>query len=290
MAHDYIFPKEFPKQHQDRQPGFETEMNPLPIYDHPSYINDGKRLKDKVAIITGGDSGIGRAVSLAYVREGAKVVIVYYDEHEDAKITEKLLKDNGGECFLISGDLGEPTFCDEVVEATIKKFSKIDILINNAAMQFADYDIFGISDEQFERTFKSNMFSAFYLTKRALKYMECGSSIINTTSIVSYRGHETLIDYSCTKGALTTFTRSLAKSLAKKGIRANAVAPGPIWTPLIPSSFDEEKTSKFGQNTPLQRAGQPVEVAESYVFLASNSASYITGQTIHVNGGEVINS
>lgn len=288
MEKGHLFPKELPKQHQNRQPGLEREMNPSPIYEVDDYINHGKRLKNKVAIITGGDSGIGRAVALAYIREGAKVVIVYYDEHEDANDTKKLIEERGGQCLLISGDLGDPSFCDSVVKKTLEKFSKIDILINNAAMQFICDDIEEISDEQFERTFKSNFFSAFYLTKRAVKYMECGSSIINTTSVVSYRGHEKLIDYAATKGALTTFTRSLARGLAKKGIRVNAVAPGPIWTPLIPSSFNEEEVSEFGSKTPMERAGQPVEVAESYVFLASNAASYITGEAIHINGGDFI--
>ncbi|MGL5416244.1 MAG: SDR family oxidoreductase [Clostridium sp.] len=290
MSKSHTFPTHFPKQHQDRQPGLEKDMSPLPISEHPAYINDGKRLKDKIAIITGGDSGIGKAISLAFINEGAKIVIVYFDEHDDAKETEKLIKSKGGDCLIIAGDLGDPNFCQTVVDKTIEKYSKIDILINNAAMQFVCENIEELSDEQFSNTFKSNMFSAFYLTKRALKYMECGSSIINTTSIVSYRGHEKLIDYSCTKGALTTFTRSLAKALAPRGIRVNAVAPGPIWTPLIPSSFNEEDSSKFGQNTAFKRAGQPVEVAESYVFLASNGASYITGEAIHVNGGEVLNS
>lgn len=284
------FPNSFPKQHQNRQPGLESEMIPPPIFEDEKYSKSANLLKDKVAIITGGDSGIGRAISLAYVREGAKVVIVYFDEHDDANITKKLIEDRNGECLLISGDLGISSFSDEVIQKTINKFNKIDILINNAAMQFICDDLELLSDEQFERTFKSNMFSAFYLTKRAVKYMQSGSCIINTTSVVSYKGHERLIDYACTKGALTTFTRSLAKALAPRGIRVNAVAPGPIWTPLIPSSFDEDATSKFGQNTALGRAGQPVEVAQSYVFLASDSASYISGEAIHVNGGEIINS
>lgn len=290
MDKKHTFPTEFPKQHQNRQPGLEQDMDSKPISELESYNNDGKRLKDKIAIITGGDSGIGKAVALAYIKEGAKVVIVYFDEHDDAKETEKLIKEKGGDCLLIAGDLGDSNFCQTVVDKTIEKYSKIDILINNAAMQFVCENIEDLSDDQFLRTFKSNMFSAFYLTKRALKYMECGSCIINTTSIVSYRGHEKLIDYSCTKGALTTFTRSLAKALAPRGIRVNAVAPGPIWTPLIPSSFNGDDSSKFGQSTAFKRAGQPVEVAESYVFLASNGASFITGEAIHVNGGEVLNS
>ncbi|WP_010297028.1 SDR family oxidoreductase [Clostridium senegalense] len=290
MSLDKNFSMCFPPQHQKIQPGKECEMIPLPIFQLDEYSFCGNRLKDKVAIITGGDSGIGRAVSIAYAMEGAKVVIVYLNEEKDANFTKKIITENNGECLLINGDIGDEKFSNEVVKKTMDKFSKIDILVNNAAEQHVCENLEDITKEQFERTFKTNMFGAFYLTKEAVKHMKSGSVIINTTSVVAYHGHETLIDYSCTKGALTSFTRSLALNLAKKGIRVNAVAPGPIWTPLIPASFDEQKVSKFGSQTALKRAGQPVELAESYVFLASKGASYITGETIHVNGGEIVNS
>lgn len=290
MSIDKNFSGCFPPQHQETQPGKEYEMSPPPIFQLDEYDFSSGRLKDKVAIITGGDSGIGRAVAIAYAREGAKIVIAHFNEEKDATKTEQFIKNNGGECLVISGDIGDENFCKELVKKTIDKFLKIDILVNNAAEQHVALSLEDISSEQFERTFKTNMFGAFYLTKAAIKYMKSGSCIINTTSVVAYHGHETLIDYSSTKGALTSFTRSLALNLAKKGIRVNAVAPGPIWTPLIPASFDEQKVTQFGRKTALKRAGQPVELAESYVFLASKGASYITGETMHVNGGEIVNS
>jgi len=269
-------------------PGKEDEMDPRPIYDNKA--NKGyDRLKDKVAIITGGDSGIGRAIAVAYAKEGAKLTIVYDTSDEDAKFTEDEVKSYGGEVLLIKGDLGDSTFTQKVVDKTIKKYSKIDILINNAAEQHPQDNLEDITDEQMEKTFRTNIFSIFYLTKRALPHLKEGSSIINTSSITAYRGSSSLIDYSSTKGAVTSFTRSLAKNLAKKKIRVNQVAPGPVWTPLIVSTSPIEKVESFGASTPLQRPGQPVELAESYVFLASDGATYITGQTIHVNGGEVIN-
>ena len=287
--HDNVFSKQFPKQHQDRHPGLENIMNPTPVFELEGYNLSSNRLKDKVAIITGGDSGIGRAVAFAFAKEGAKVVINYFDEIEDAKYIQSIIEKNRGCCILIPGDISEENFCSELVEKTVKEFGKVDILVNNAAVQYVRDRLEDISSEQFTKTMGVNIFGAFYLTKAVLPYLECGSSIINTTSVVAYRGHDKLIDYSITKGALTTFTRSLATNLASRGIRVNAVAPGPIWTPFIVSSFNSEDSSVFGSNTPLGRAGQPVEVSGAYVFLASQDASYISGQTIHVNGGEIIN-
>lgn len=284
------FPKDFSKQEEIIQPGIEKNMNPLPIYSLDKYINDGKRLKNKIAIITGGDSGIGRAVSLAFAREGAKVVIVYLNEYEDANKTLELIKAEDSEGIIIEGDIGEEAFCIEVVKKTIEKFGTVDILINNAAEQHTSNSIVQITSEQLIRTFKTNIFSAFYMTKAVLPYMKEGNCIINTTSVTAYHGHETLIDYSSTKGALTSFTRSLSLSLADMGVRVNAVAPGPVWTPLIPSSFKKNEYQKFGSKVPLKRPAQPVELAEAYVFLASEGASFITGETIHINGGEIVNS
>lgn len=285
---DNNFPKSFPAQHQNVQPGIEENMNPKPIFQLENCNNGSNKLKDKVAIITGGDSGIGRAVSIAYAREGAKVAILYLNEHEDAEITKKLIEDAGGECILISGDIGDESFCISAVNSVITKFSKINILINNCAEQHSCNTLTDITKEQFEKTFRTNVFGAFFITKEALKHLNHGDCIINTTSITAYQGHETLIDYSMTKGALVSFTRSLAVNLVTKGIRVNAIAPGPVWTPLIPASFDANKVASFGISNPMKRAGQPVELAESYVFLASDGASYITGETIHVNGGEMI--
>ena len=282
------FPQSVPKQKQDKQPGLETLMNPRPIFEDPNCIGSGK-LMNKVALITGGDSGIGKAVAIAYAREGADIAIAYFDEHIDAEETKKLIETKGRRCILIPGDIGEDIFCNDVINKTVKEFGKIDIVVNNAAEQHAQNSIEDITKEQLERTFKTNIFSMFYIVKAALPYLKEGAVIINTSSITAYEGHKTLIDYASTKGAITTFTRSLCLSLASRKIRVNAVAPGPIWTPLIPSSFSESKVSEFGSNTPMGRPGQPVELAESYVFLASDGASYISGETIHVNGGVVTN-
>ena len=286
------FPKTFPIQHQERHPGNEYEMTPMPIYYNEKYIKKGDLLKDKVAIITGGDSGIGRAVSIAYSHQGAKIVIVYYDETRDAEETKGVIESSGGECTIVQGDVAKRDFCKEVMELAIKKYGKIDILVNNAAVQNEFTDIKQITDEQFDKTMKTNVYGTFYMTREVMKYLKSGGCIINTTSVTAFRGNDTLMDYSMTKGAILTLTRSLSMALAKgkTGIRVNSVAPGPIWTPLIPSSFSVDKIPKFGNDTPMGRAGQPVECAGAYVFLASEAASYITGQTIHINGGEIVNS
>ncbi|WP_096155172.1 SDR family oxidoreductase [Bacillus sp. FJAT-45066] len=280
--------KTLPPQHQNRQPGIESEMTPKPVSDDSSYKGSGK-LDGKVAIITGGDSGIGRSVSILYAKEGADVVIVYLDEHSDAEETKRLVEVQGGKCLLLAGDIGDESFCKQIIDETIQTFSKLDILVNNAAEQHPQNSIEYISSSQLEKTFRTNVFSFFYLTKAALPFLGAGSSIINTASVTAYAGNETLLDYSATKGAIVTFTRSLALQLVGQGIRVNGVAPGPIWTPLIPSTFSADKVAEFGANTPMQRPGQPEEVAPSYVFLASDDASYMTGQMIHINGGKVVN-
>ena len=280
------FPKSFPEQHQNVQPGLEEKMNPKPIYK--TEAESSKKLKDKVAVITGGDSGIGRAVAIAFAKEGAKIAIVYLNEHEDAEITKKEIESLGGECLLLSVDIGSEEYCISAINSIISKFNKINILVNNAAEQHVCNNITDITSEQLEKTFRTNVFGAFFMTKEAIKHLSEGDCIINTTSITAYNGNDTLIDYSMTKGALTSFTRSLAVNLVNKGIRVNAVAPGPVWTPLIPASFDESKVSKFGQTNPMKRAAQPVEIADAFLFLASNGANFITGETIHVNGGEFI--
>jgi len=281
-------PNGFPPQHQNRQPGLEAEMTPRPVSVPPTY-SPGQKLTGKTALITGGDSGIGRGVAILYAMEGADVAICYLDEHDDAAETKRQVEATGRRCLLFAGDIGDESFCREVVASTVQEFGRLDILVNNAAEQHPKESIEEITAEQLERTFRTNVFSFFYLTKAALPHLKPGSSIINTTSVTSYHGHKTLLDYSATKGAITTFTRSLALSLAEQGIRVNGVAPGPIWTPLIPSTFTAEQVAKFGTTTPLKRAGQPGEVATSYVFLASDDASYMTGQVLHPNGGEIVN-
>ena len=283
------FPKTFPVQHQNVQPGIEENMTPKPIYKNDDNIR-GKKLKDKVAVIPGGDRGIGRAVAIAFAKEGAKIAIIYLNEHEDAETTKKEIESIGGECILISGDIGNEEFCISSINSIKSKFNKINIIVNNSAEQHVCNNLTDITEQQLEKTFRTNVFGAVFITKEALKHLSQGDSIINTTSITAYNGNETLIDYSMTKGALTTFTRSLALSLITKGIRVNSVAPGPVWTPLIPASFDATKVSTFGQSNPMKRAAPPVEIADAYVFLASDGASFITGETIHINGGELVNS
>jgi NAD(P)-dependent dehydrogenase (short-subunit alcohol dehydrogenase family) len=280
--------KAFPPQHQNKQPGIEAEMNPQPVSIDPNYKGSGK-LNNKTAIITGGDSGIGKSVSIYFAKEGADIVIVYLNEHQDAEETKKRIEAEGKKCLLMAGNIGDEAFCQEVIKKTIDQFGKIDILVNNAAEQHPQNSLLDISAEQLEKTFKTNIFSYFYLTKAALPHLQKGSSIVNTASITAYEGHEQLIDYSATKGAIVSFTRSLAKSLAPQEIRVNAVAPGPIWTPLIPSTFSENQVANFGTNTPLGRAGQPFELAPGYVYLASNDSSYVSGQIIHINGGKIVN-
>lgn len=277
-----------PPHHQDEQPGRESEMTPQPKADDPQYRGSGK-LQGKVALITGGDSGIGRAVAIAFAKEGADVAIMYLNEHDDAKQTKQMVEEQGQRAVAIAGDIGDESFCQQAVQQAVDEFGKLDILVNNAAEQHPQESIEDISAEQLERTFRTNIFSMFYLTKAALKHLKEGSAIVNTTSVTAYKGNQQLIDYSSTKGAIVAFTRSLSQSLVQKGIRVNGVAPGPIWTPLIPSTFPEDKVANFGKQVPMKRAGQPEEVAPSYVFLASDDASYISGQILHPNGGEVVN-
>ncbi|QKT04280.1 SDR family oxidoreductase [Ectothiorhodospiraceae bacterium 2226] len=277
-----------PAQHQEQQPGHESEMTPRPRAEDPGYHGCNK-LRGKVALITGGDSGIGRAVALLFAKEGADVAIAYLDEHDDAEETKRGVEAEGRQCLLIPGDLGEEAHCQAVVRETLDAFGQLDILINNAAEQHVQQSLLDISAEQLERTFRTNIFAMFYLTKAALPHLKPGSAIVNSTSVTAYQGKPELIDYASTKGAIVAFTRSMSEAVVGDGIRVNAVAPGPIWTPLIPASFDAEKVATFGANKPMGRAGQPEEVAPCYLFLASGDSSYMSGQVLHPNGGTVVN-
>src|ERR1043166_8054235 len=281
--------KKQPPQSQQHQPGREAEMTPRPEF-LPRFPGAGK-LKDKVALITGGDSGIGRSVAVHMAREGADIAIIYLEEHEDAAETKRYVEAEGRRCLTLAGDVAKEGFCREAVDKTVEKLGRLDILVNNAAEQHVKNpeNALDISQQQLQQTYQTNIFGYFYMAKAAVEQMKEGASIVNTASVTAYKGNEELLDYSATKGAIVAFTRSLSQALAEKKIRVNAVAPGPIWTPLIPSTFPGAKVPTFGSDTPMERAGQPEEVASCYVFLASNDASYMTGQVLHPNGGTVVN-
>ena len=276
-----------PPQHQDTNPGIEAEMNPAPIYLPDNYKAAGK-LEGKVAIVTGGDSGIGRSVAVLFAHEGADVAILYLDEHQDAEKTKAEVEKAGRKCLLIPGDVGDESHCQQAVEQVIQEFGKLDCLVNNAAEQHVQKTIEDISEQQLTDTFRTNIFGYFFMVKAALPHLKKGATIINTTSVTAFAGMPELLDYSSTKGAILAFTRSLSQNLIEKGIRVNGVAPGPIWTPFIPSSMPAEDVAKFGADTPMKRPGQPYECGTCYVFLASSDSSYIAGQTLHPNGGEVV--
>jgi NAD(P)-dependent dehydrogenase (short-subunit alcohol dehydrogenase family) len=277
-----------PPQHQSQQPGRQYKMRPQPKSGTRDYNGSGK-LRDRVAIITGGDSGIGRAVAVLFAKEGADVAVIYLEEHKDARDTERLVEQQGRKCLLIDGDVGQEKFCGKAIARVIDEFGKIDILVNNAAEQHPQKSITKITEKQLEKTFRTNIFSFFFMTKAVMPYFKKGGNIINTTSVTAYQGSPELLDYSSTKGAIVAFTRSLSQALADKKIRVNAVAPGPIWTPLIPSTFPAQEVATFGSDTPLGRAGEPEEVATCFVFLASDDSRYMTGQVLHPNGGRIVN-
>ncbi|MFC4410399.1 SDR family oxidoreductase [Chungangia koreensis] len=281
--------EEIEGQTQSRQPGIEAEMEPTPIYDDPRYKGSDK-LRGKVAIVTGGDSGIGRAVAIAFAKEGADVAIVYLDEHEDANLTVSEIEKFGVKAMKVPMDISKPENGKRIVEEVVGRFGKLNIIVNNAGKQYPQEDFLKITPEQMKETFETNIYSMFYITQAALPYLKDGDSIVNTSSVTAFRGSAHLVDYSATKGAITAFTRSLSQQLIKKGIRVNAVAPGPIWTPLIPATFGAEEVEQHGEDTPIGRRGQPAELAPAYVFLSSEDSSYMTGQTLHVDGGDFIGS
>ena len=281
-------PKDLPPQHQDRQPGLQSPMHPQPDSGADDYVGSG-RLAGKVALVTGGDSGIGRAIAVAFAREGADVAIAYLNEHADARETARLVEEAGRKCVSLAGDLADGSHAEAVAARVIDAYGRLDILVNNAAEQHPKPSLEDLDAEQVEATFRTNVFAMFHLTRVLLPHLKKGSAILNTTSVTAYRGSAHLLDYSATKGAIVSFTRSLALQVVGRGIRVNGVAPGPIWTPLIPSTFSAEEVEEFGKKTPMGRPGQPFEVAAGFVFLASDAASYITGQILHINGGEVVN-
>jgi NAD(P)-dependent dehydrogenase (short-subunit alcohol dehydrogenase family) len=280
--------KTLPPQHQEQQPGRQYKMKPRPDSGERDYRGSGK-LAGRIALVTGGDSGIGRAVAVLFAKEEADIAVVYRNEHRDAKETKRMVENEGRKCLLISGDVGEEKLCRKAVQQTVKELGGLDILVNNAAEQHPRKGIEAISEKQLERTFRTNIFAMFFLTKAALKHLKKGSAIINTASVTAYKGNPQLLDYSSTKGAIVSLTRSLSESLVGKGIRVNAVAPGPIWTPLIPSTFPSDQVAEFGADVAMKRPGQPDEVATCFVFLASDDSSYMTGQVLHPNGGTVVN-
>ncbi|MCE5173417.1 SDR family oxidoreductase [Paenibacillus profundus] len=282
-------PLSFPPQHQDQQPGLEYVMSPRPLYDNPSYVGSCK-LQNRVALITGGDSGIGRATAVAFAKEGADVAFAYLYEEQDAQETRTRIEQLGRRCLPLRADLRTKAACTAIVEQTLHHFGKLDVLVNNIGVQYPQHSLLDITEQQLEQTFRTNIFSFFFVTQAALPCLRPGSSIINTASVTAYRGEKTLIDYSATKGAVVSFTRSLALSVVDQGIRVNAVAPGPTWTPLIPASYSAERVATFGTDTPMHRAGQPFELAPAYVYLASDDSRYVTGETMHVNGGSFITS
>lgn len=277
-----------PPQRQDRQPGLESEMRPKPRAVDGEYEGSGK-LDGKVALITGGDSGIGRAVANFFAKEGADVAIAYLDEHEDAEEAKRLVEQEGRRCITLAGDVGRESFCRDAIARTVEELGRLDVLVPNAAEQHERDDLTELSEESLERTFRTNVFAHFFLVKHALPHLREGSTIIMTTSVTAYQGNPTLLDYSVTKGAIVSLVRSLSLRLVDKGIRVNGVAPGPVWTPLIPASFDEEHVETFGSNYPMGRPAMPEEIAPAYVFLASDDASFMSGQILHPNGGKVVN-
>jgi len=275
------------KEQQDGQPGVQHNMKNAPETIRADY-RGSEKLKGKIALITGGDSGIGKSAAVHFAREGADLAIIYLEEDADADDTKRMVEEEGRQCLLIKGDVRDRTFCTEAIEKTLDKFGNLNVVVNNAAVQFPEESLGDIDIDNLHRTFETNIYSYFYLGKEALKHLKTGDAIVNTTSVTAYRGSHHLIDYASTKGAIVSFTRSLSKLLAKKGIRVNAIAPGPIWTPLIPATFGKEKLENFGKNVPMERPGQPSELGPAYVFLACKDSSYITGQVLHINGGEII--